>query len=184
MSRSLLILDLDETLIHATEQPLEHPPNFSVSPYHVYKRPFLDHFLHVCNEHFELAIWTSSSASYAHAVIPQLWPEDLSLAFLWSRKRCTYRLDPEYRRAVWIKDLKKVKKRGYALERVIVVDDSPEKLARQYGNLVHVKPFVGEVGDDELKWLGLYLPELAQVENVRRVEKRGWRKRMHRQDGL
>lgn len=39
----LLILDLDETLIHATEQP-EREADFQIFHYHVYKRPYLEEF--------------------------------------------------------------------------------------------------------------------------------------------
>lgn len=57
-----------------------------------------------------------------------------------------------------------------------MVDDTPAKLARHYGNLVRVRPFVGDQGDTELQQLGDYLCTLAGVPNVRAVEKRFWRK--------
>ena len=182
MPKSLLILDLDETLVHATEQPLVHRPHFEVPPHHVYKRPLLTPFLEACSAHFELAVWTSASSDYASAVIGEIWPPTLELSFLWSRTRCTRRLDLERMQQILIKDLKKVKKMGYSLERVLMVDDSPSKLSRQYGNLVRVKPFVGDLEDDELRWLSLFLIELAEVDNVRQVEKRGWRTRMSGQE--
>ena len=131
MSRHLLILDLDETLIHASVRPLNYPPDYTTPPYHIYKRPFLTHFLQTCTRHFEIAIWTSSSADYAQPIISQVWPQDVALAFIWSRERCTYRLDTEQGIYVWIKDLKKLKRKGYALERIVVVDNDPEKLTRQ-----------------------------------------------------
>ena len=69
---------------------------------------------------------------------------------------------------------------GLSVRRDATTTDSPEKLARQYGNLVRIRPFLGDPDDEELKWLGLYLPELAGEENVRRVEKRDWRQRLQR----
>ena len=48
MNRPLLILDLDETLIHASAQELETPAHFRVSKYWVYRRPHLDVFLDYC----------------------------------------------------------------------------------------------------------------------------------------
>lgn len=57
----LLILDLDETLIHGTEHPLERSPDFVVGPYAVYKRPGLSDFLCRMSESFDLAVWTSST---------------------------------------------------------------------------------------------------------------------------
>jgi hypothetical protein len=40
-----------------------------------------------------------------------------------------------------------------------------------------VRPFVGDPNDDELLHLEHYLRELGPVENVRTIEKRGWRSR-------
>jgi len=70
-----------------------------------------------------------------------------------------------------------VRQRRYPLESVIVVDDTPRKWEQSYGNLVRVAPFFADAGDDELLHLTAYLAELREVANVRRVEKRGWRRR-------
>ena len=72
------------------------------------------------------------------------------LAFLWSKERCVRKFDYTRYVSYYIKDLKKVKRRGYALEKMIMVDNSPEKLYRQYGNLMRVLPFEGLLPDDEL----------------------------------
>ena len=40
----LVVLDLDETLIHATKNELDRKADFQVFDYHVYKRPFLKKF--------------------------------------------------------------------------------------------------------------------------------------------
>ncbi len=44
-SDKLLILDLDETLIHATENELNFSADFRFDRYFIYKRPYLDQFL-------------------------------------------------------------------------------------------------------------------------------------------
>lgn len=173
--RKLLILDLDETLVHASASELQRPADFRAGPWHVYRRPGLDAFLRCCASEFDLAVWTSSSSPYASAIVEAIIPEDLALQFLWARERCTRRFDPETWEYEWLKDLKKVKKRGYALSQVLMIDDTPEKLARHYGNLVHVIPFMGDAADDELFRLAPWLITLARIENVRRVEKRFWR---------
>lgn len=175
--RKLLILDLDETLIHASPVPLARPADFCAGPWHVYRRPGLDEFLALCTAHFDLAIWTSSSALYATAIIDMMVPPALQWQFVWSRERCTRRFDAETWEYEWLKDLKKVKKRGYDLAHVLMVDDTPEKLARHYGNLIRVEPFTGNENDDELPRLGCYLQRLVAVDNVRQLEKRFWRDR-------
>jgi len=172
---TLLILDLDETLIHADVEPLERPCDFNTAHYFVYIRPHLEQFLLTCARHFELAVWTSSTDAYAQIVVSHLLPAEIELTFLWARERCTLHVDPHTGELGWLKDLKKIKRRGYSLERVLVVDDSPEKLARTRGNLIRVRPFLGDPDDDELSKLARYLPTLADAENVRKVDKRDWR---------
>lgn len=54
------------------------------------------------------------------------------------------------------------------------MDDTPSKVARQYGNAVYVAPFFGDPGDDLLPRLDAYLGTLRDVPDVRRLEKRGW----------
>ncbi len=175
--RKLLVLDLDETLLYATKTPFDSPAAFIVTPYHVYARPHLEAFLRYCFDRFDVAVWTASSADYAAAVAGQLFGSPDRLKFLWGRDRCTLRYRHGGGEPYWVKDLKKLRRMGYVLEHIIVVDDSPRKHERNYGNLVWVKPFEGEADDDELPHLARYLETLADVENVRTVEKRGWGQR-------
>lgn len=82
----LLILDLDETLIHASQTKLSHrPEDFTFDKYFVYKRPHLDHFLQEVARHFKLGVWSSAGDEYVSGMIndfggisnPTLctWPE-------------------------------------------------------------------------------------------------------------
>jgi RNA polymerase II subunit A small phosphatase-like protein len=99
--KKLLILDIDETLIYATEASLPRQADFLVGQYHIYKRPFLNVFL--------------KTVAY-----------DIEWLEYYNRK-----------------NLKKVKRKGYRLESIIAVDDTPQKWERSYGNLVRVNPFEG-----------------------------------------
>ena len=172
----IIILDLDETLIYATEKPLERAEDSIIGPYFVYVRPHAHSFIDFCFASFSaVAVWTSSSEDYAEEISLNLFSSTKEdLAFLWSEKRCVRIFDYKRYVSYWIEDLKKVKRRGYALEKMIMVDDSPEKLYRQYGNLVRVLPFEGLLPDDELLHLQQYLSVLAKVDNIRQIEKRGW----------
>lgn len=176
--KPLLILDLDETLVHAREVPLDRAPDFVVAPYSLYLRPGVRAFLDHASRHYVLAVWTSSSPLYARAVIEILFGGGESLAFVWASDRCTLRRDVELDTWCQSKPLRKVRRRGYDLRRVLVVDDSPEKHARNYGNLIAVHPFEGDPSDDELPHLSRYLERLAHEPDVRRIEKRGWRRRL------
>lgn len=174
--RHLLILDLDETLVHATRHALDYAPITEVGPYALYLRPGVHDFLAHVARHFRLAVWTSSSSTYAQAVVTRLFDDVSALEFVWSRERCTPRRD--FEKDVWIdtKSLHKVKRRGYDLRKVLAVDDTPEKYARSYGNLVLVEPFEGDREDNELVHLANYLETLAGLPDVRSIEKRGWRR--------
>lgn len=178
LTKPLLILDVDETLLFATKIPLERTSDFQVGPYHVYVRPFLDELLQRSAELFDLAIWSSSGEDYLNGVVKHVIPTEFSLKFVWSRERCVRRYDPENQQFYFVKDLKKVKRLGYDLERVLIADDTRQKLERSYGNAVYVKPFFGEPNDDELIHLTRYLSSLLGNESFRRIEKRGWRRKL------
>ncbi len=177
----LLVLPLDETLVYGGEKPLERPWAYKAGPYFMYHRPYLDKFLRFAFAHFQVAVWTASSKPYADIVVAHVFAEFLQqLAFVWTRERCTQRFDPDWSSYRSIKDFKKVRRRGFDLARVLVVDDTPQKHVRNYGNLVRVRPFVGAQDDDELLWLSRYLGTLCDKPNMRALEKRGWRHRVAR----
>lgn len=169
----LLILDLDETLIYATEEPLGRGHDFVVGPYSVYRRPHLGEFLDSCSACFRLAIWSTASDDYVRAVVGRIMPPGVEPAFAWGRSRCVRSYDHESFEEEFLKDLKKVKRAGYRLGRVLIADDTPRKVRRHYGNAVYVPPFLGDSEDETLPRLASYLISLRDVANVRSVEKRG-----------
>src|SRR5215469_2049811 len=171
----LLILDLDETLIFASETRLAYPEDFRLDEYFVYKRPGLSEFIEFAFQHFKVAVWTASDVTYADAAVTQIFGDRKRLEFIWTRERCTWKLNLELGTGYWIKDLKKVAKKGHALNQVLVVDDSPRKLERSYGNYIRVVPFGGDASDRELEQLERYLLTLRDVPNVRSLDKRTWR---------
>lgn len=173
-NRKLLLLDLDETLVHARGTPLEREEDFRVGEYFVYRRPHVDAFIVGVLERFDVAVWTSSGEHYAAQVIDRIFPAG-ALKFVWSSNRCTMTRDLNTGEFTNKKDLAKLKRQGYALESIIAVDDTPSKYSRSYGNLVTVKEFVGDTADNELPLLLRYLDTLIPVANVRLLEKRRWR---------
>ncbi|MFP2956386.1 NIF family HAD-type phosphatase [Myxococcus sp. 1LA] len=184
--QTLLILDLDETLIHASAQSLARPADFRLSGYHVYKRPYLERFLTECASRFQLAIWSAGSDSYVAEAVKHIIPPDIDLAFVWGRSRCTFSVDQ--RKVLedgfldpashynFAKKLKKLRRLGYRLERMLIVDDTPAKCIHNHGNAIYVAEFLGDADDAELPLLAAYLATLADVSNVRTLEKRGWRR--------
>lgn len=174
--RNLLVLDLDGTLVYADHKPL---PVFdfvldpNIRPIYVKKRPYLDYFLGEARKGYGLFIWTAGSARYSQEVI-----ENLGLAGLimgcFSRDHCTRRFERETREEYLIKRLRKIRR---DLSKVLIVDDSPRKCEKNYGNAIYINEFNGQEGDRELFYLALYLRTIKNAENFRKIDKRGWRKK-------
>ena len=177
MKDKLIVLDLDETLLYSTTRELDSERYCVVGPYNVYLRPDCEEFIEYCVESFEsVAVWTSSSEDYAAEIVENVFSGNVKyLKFVWSRARCTLRFNRISGEQVWLKNLDKIKKRGFLLEKTLMIDNTPEKLQRHYGNLIKVQDFVGDSNDNELSVLMKYLEIIGNVENVRVVEKRGWK---------
>lgn len=175
MERALLILDLDETLVRASQEEPRDGFDFRVSNYFVKKRPHLDAFLLAVRGWYELAVWSSSGDLYARQVVEQALGGSSGFRFVWARSRCTERFDEETHDHYFAKNLKKVKRKGFDLARVLIIDDSPEKVQRNFGNHLRVRPFEGQPGDRELLDLIPYLDWLKDRDNFRTIEKRGWK---------
>jgi carboxy-terminal domain RNA polymerase II polypeptide A small phosphatase len=187
MEKILLILDLDETLIHATPEKIHDNFDFQVFHYFVYQRSFLKEFIATCAEHFELAVWSSASDDYVAEIVEKIFPKEIKLAFVWGRSHCTAVLSPkideyghynldETSHYDYVKILKKVKKLGFHLDKTLIVDDTPAKVANSFGNAIYPKIYEGDPNDTELLQLSAYLLTLKDSENVRKIEKRFWRK--------
>lgn len=174
-SDKLLILDLDETLIHATEIVLGFPADFKFDKYFVYKRPDLEQFLIDISKHFTVGIWSSADDDYVREIVNNIKPENVDFEMIWGRSKCSLRRDYDMDNYYYEKRLDKLKKKGFKLEQIIIVDDTPEKSRNNYGNAVYIKEFSADKADEELKHLYDYLLTLKRVDNVRTIEKRGWR---------
>lgn len=73
--RKTLLLDLDETLVHVTQDPTEKY-TFSLvldisgkpTPFYISTRPYLDHFLLEASKSFELVLFTAAEKIYADPI--------------------------------------------------------------------------------------------------------------------
>ncbi|WP_018294574.1 HAD family hydrolase [Mariprofundus ferrooxydans] len=182
MDKKLLILDVDETLIHGSEAILSRQPDHTCSWCHLYLRPHVLEFIRFCFEHFRVAIWSTASMDHIEMSLHQIGCHTYPFEFIWDIEKCTLVVDPPDDfgigdRTHWRKNLSKLKRKGFLLEEVLMVDDSTEKLDKHFGNLVRIRPFFGSHSDRELLRLMPYLLELKSAENVRVLEKRGWESR-------
>ena len=174
--RPLLVLDLDEALVHTVYAPLPgRQPDFVHGEFIVYKRPFLDEFLTRVWKHFDVAVWSAGGSGYVRPVVEIIMKEHPAPLFVWSFERCTRRFDQETHEVYHIKDLKKVRKLGFDSRRILIVDDTPRNSIRNFGSAVYISAFEGQSDDRELVYLADYLDTLASEPNFRVIEKRWWR---------
>ena len=99
---------------------------------------------------FDLAVWSSSSGEYVNAVVAQVFGARYPVKFAWSVERCVQRVDIKSNSYVYIKDLRKIQGQGYTLGQITMVDDSPEKIARQPRNHLAISPYTGDPADSAL----------------------------------
>jgi Dullard-like phosphatase family protein len=169
--RKTLILDLDETLIHADFEGAfsQHDTliNFSyggedlVVP--ILIRPGLLEFLHNISQEFEIFVFTASVKEYADAVLNQLDPENKYFKFRFYRQHCT-----NFNNKVFVKDLRILSNRQE--HNLILVDNSLYSFANQISNGVLINSFYNDKDDRELFNLFSYLKNyLLPASDVRVV---------------
>lgn len=105
MRKPLLILDLDETLLHASETELSLECDFMFDRFWVYRRPFLEEFLVESSLHYDLAVWSSASDDYVEELVNTVVRPIVQLVFSWGRSRGTYRRDFDTDEYFYAKDL-------------------------------------------------------------------------------
>lgn len=162
--KKTLVLDLDETLVHSSFRPV-HAPDYVIPveiegrivDVYVMKRPFVDHFLRVAGERFEIVVFTASLGKYADPLLDLL---DSSGVVRWRlfREACVP-YDGSY-----VKDLQCL---GRDLRNIIIVDNSPHSYAFQPENAIPIGTFIDEMEDSELLECLEILMEVESVEDVR-----------------
>lgn len=162
-----LVLDLDETLVHASfERPEIYDFEITVkynntdTVVYVQKRPGVDQFIRAVAWEFDVFIFTASMAEYAVPVVQRILPCFPAERIL-TRPYCRL-ID-----GLLVKDLSIFQR---DLSRMILVDNSEQSFYLQPANGILVTSFVGDYRDDVL--LGKLLPFLRDVAtepDVRRV---------------
>lgn len=186
-SEILVILDIDETLVYATKNRLDIEHDFELGDYFVYKRPHLDEFLDYLERNFRFAIWSSATDNFVDEMTQKLELKEKAI-FCWARSKATFKRPSTFDsdgnlnidsidHHFFVKRLKKVKKLGFDLERILIIDDTPHKSQENYGNAIYISEFKGDKDDNELLELTEYLTTLKQVDNVRQIEKRNWKEK-------
>lgn len=181
----LLIFDLDETLIHASTTRLNRDADFHVGDFYIYKRPNVDCFLDKYFNKYQIAIWSSADDDYVKETIQRLIPNNSRLEFIWTRLNCSVKVVKKpllegfegggyYKEYQKIKPLRKVRQKGIGIKAMLIIDNSPYKVAENRDNALVIPSFEGDESDDELFKLFEFLERFEDVKDVRKLEKGEW----------
>jgi len=161
-----LVLDLDETLIHASVTPISRPDHIvrlsDGTRFYVLKRPYLDEFLAQMSKLYELVILTAGEGEYATAVINQV-DTGRHISYVLHRSHCTL---PNSRKI--IKDLSLL---GRDLKDIVFIDNLEENFAKQRDNGLKILDFYSNKADEELKKFISFLEHVSQLDDVRPIRK-------------
>lgn len=169
--RKCLALDLDETLVHSSFQPVSNadyviPVQIEGTTHNVYvlKRPGVDEFLRRVAEHYEVVIYTASLGKYADPLLDQLDPNRyISQRFF--REDCVYH-DGHY-----VKDLSLLNR---DINSTIIVDNSPMSYIFHPENAIDCSSFIDSKDDTEMWLIADFLIEHRDHDDVRQTC-RTWR---------
>lgn len=187
----LLVLDIDNTLICASNKELKNSGDYGVysfggkDNYRIYKRPYVDQFLTYGFNNFTVGIWSSASMQHIQNALDCLKVHESNFEFIYDNTKCTNTYSNDGSGAYLVtKKFHKLKKKGYNLERVLGVDDNKWAYQFNYGNLLQVHSWEGnewskdEPGgiDRDLLLLIDYLEMIKDEPNYRNLYKQNWKK--------
>lgn len=166
--KKTLALDLDETLVHSSFQPIEGadlvlPVEIDGQCCEVYvmKRPGVDDFLKRLHKHYELIIYTASLSKYADPLLDWLDPKNY----------CGYRLFREhctYFNGIFVKDLSRLDR---PLKDCMIIDNSPTSYLFHPECAIPTVSWYDDQSDMELYQLCSILEKISRVDDVRTVLK-------------
>ena len=167
-NKKTLVLDLDETLIHSAFEPFNPKDDITLTMkmkdeeiiIHVLKRPYLDEFLNIVTQKYEVIIFTASISDYANPLLDQLDPNK-KIFFRLFREHCT-----KSDNGLFIKDLNRL---GRNLKDVIIIDNNPVSFIYNKANGLPILTWHSIQTDNELIKLIPLLNYLANVDDVRPV---------------
>ena len=165
----LLVLDLDETLVHCCNfdqrsnkqtvtLPLKSPQGAYQGLIKFNVRSGVGSFLKKMAEHYQVVVFTASDRQYARTILNYIDP-DQSVSKLLTRDSCSFT-----RAGLFVKDLRIFKDKD--LSKVILVDNLAKCSLPQLDNSIPVLPFINDEKDNELQELGHFLLKILSENNI------------------
>ena len=159
-----LALDLDETLVHCSVQPIPNPEltftvQFNGADYTVYvrTRPYMADFLRTVSQWYEVVIFTASQQVYADRLL------DILDVGGWVEHR-VFRDSCVCYEGNFLKDLTVL---GRDMRRVAIVDNSIQAFGFQVENGIPIESWFDDEADCELKKLLPFLERMKDAQDVR-----------------
>ena len=174
-SNKLILLDLDETLIHSDfdNKYTEHDSfiyvkdeddNTSIKV-NINIRPNVELFLRKLALYFDIAVFTSSVKDYANAIINKLDNNNKIFKFVLHREHCF-----NYGNMFYVKDLR-ILEDYISLEQVVIVDNNIFSFCNQIDNGILINSFFDDKTDDHLSNVYNYLiNNIFGINNVKEVK--------------
>lgn len=169
--RKCLALDLDETLVHSSFQPVENadfviPVVIENVTHHVYvlKRPGVDEFMRRMGKIYEIVVYTASLSKYADPLLDKLDIHNVISARLF-REHCVYF------QGHYVKDMSLLNR---PINECIIVDNSPMSYAFHPENAIACGSFIDDPTDIEAWQMADFLENLSSHDDVR-GKTRQWR---------
>lgn len=165
----LLVLDLDETLVHCCNfdqktnsntvtLPLKNPHGVYQGMIRFNVRPGVEKFLKTMGEHFQIVVFTASDRQYAKTVLDYI-DHQQAVCRLMTRDSCSFT-----RAGYVVKDLRIFKDKD--LNKIVLVDNLAKCSLPQLDNAIPVLPFINDENDNELDELASFLVKLTSESNI------------------
>lgn len=162
-AKKTLVLDLDETLVHSSLEPV---PNFDLKvkvkvdsallDIYVLLRPGVFEFLEKVAEMYEVVIFTASLKNYADPVIDFIDRGKVVSSRL-------FRSECEFRDGSYVKNLSSL---GRDLKKVVIVDNSPLSYLLHPDNGIPISSWFDDKADNCLSEILTILQVLSNAEDI------------------
>jgi len=175
VKRKIMVLDLDETLVHSHTDGLAKPTPKPSTPadftvkvtidrhpvrFHVHKRPHADFFLSVVSQWYDLAVFTASMEVYGAAVTDQLDRNKGVLKKRYYRQHCKVDIFG------FTKDLRII---SSDLSSIFIIDNSPGAYRENRNNGIPIVSWFADPSDKALLNLLPVLDALRFTSDVRSI---------------
>lgn len=169
LKKRTIVLDLDETLIHASPQLTnpdhvisKHLQDGSSLIIRVNIRPYVQMFLQTISDFAEIIIFTASMKQYADPILDLLDPSHKLITSRYYRESCILHSTG------YIKDLNIFNK---PLKDILIVDNLASNFKFQKENGILIKSWFGEKSDTELLKLLKLLRKATLLDDMRNCDK-------------